>query len=65
MTRPLYAPRRGAPDTSAQAHALGDFTAAAGMTGVFGTPAAAVLLAVELLLFTTSAGCRSSSTPDG
>ena len=56
MTRPLYAPRRGAPDTSAQAHALGDFTAAAGMTGVFGTPAAAVLLAVELLLFATPAG---------
>ena len=27
MTRPLYAPRRGAPDASAQAHALGDFTA--------------------------------------
>ena len=27
MTRPLYAPRRGAPDTSAHAHALGDFTA--------------------------------------
>lgn len=27
MTRPLYAPRRGAPDASAQTHALGDFTA--------------------------------------
>ncbi|HEX4095430.1 MAG TPA: chloride channel protein, partial [Caulobacteraceae bacterium] len=27
MTRPLYAPRRGAPDSSVQAHALGDFTA--------------------------------------
>ncbi len=27
MTRALYAPRRGAPDASAHAHALGDFTA--------------------------------------
>ena len=27
MTRPFYAPRRGAPDSSAHTHALGDFTA--------------------------------------